>query len=359
MNVKIKKHRLVLKGDCSKIVAASGSGNVAIVNPKNSPLVKLDICGASEQKKYEGYNLFNLNDEYTEYDCSLQKTETGVLLTSLVESPWNYVKYAETEAIGGETYTISADITLPDNFPKGGYACIYVQQFNSVHSEIHAIFVRQFDPSGEQVVTFTAFDETVKFCVNFYMIMEQPTVEGMQVKFDNVLFTKSDKKLPYEPFTGGVKSPSIDNPQEIKSLADNNVYINYKKGEKLLSRKTLYPTYTVNGQKIAMAFSAVGGVYDEFVADCRLRRAEYIKRVGKIDSYNGEEVGDEFISTTGGLDTGATIIYPLPQEEIIDVSDSNFAKSIFGSFVPKEADNVFVYGAIPANAVSLAYRKII
>lgn len=41
-----------------------------------------------------------------------------------------------------------------------------------------------------------------------------------------------------------------------------------------------------------------------------------IKRTSKIDSYNGEAITTPYMSTTGGLDTGATVIYQIdtPQE---------------------------------------------
>ena len=41
-----------------------------------------------------------------------------------------------------------------------------------------------------------------------------------------------------------------------------------------------------------------------------------VKRTAKIDSYNGETVSGVYISSTGGLDTGATVIYQIdtPQE---------------------------------------------
>ena len=40
-------------------------------------------------------------------------------------------------------------------------------------------------------------------------------------------------------------------------------------------------------------------------------RGVRVQRIGKIDSYSGETVGDVFMSTTGALTTGATVIYPL------------------------------------------------
>ena len=48
-----------------------------------------------------------------------------------------------------------------------------------------------------------------------------------------------------------------------------------------------------------------------------------IKRTAKIDSYNGESVSGVYISSTGGLDTGATVIYQIdtPQEIELTAAD--------------------------------------
>ncbi len=53
-------------------------------------------------------------------------------------------------------------------------------------------------------------------------------------------------------------------------------------------------------------------------------RGVYVQRIGKIDSYAGESVGDAWISSTGELSTGATVVYqlaepietPLTEEEL-------------------------------------------
>ncbi|MCI5752109.1 MAG: hypothetical protein MR038_06470 [Oscillospiraceae bacterium] len=48
-----------------------------------------------------------------------------------------------------------------------------------------------------------------------------------------------------------------------------------------------------------------------------------IKRTAKIDSYNGEAITAPFISTTGSLTTGATVIYQTdaPQEIALTAAD--------------------------------------
>ena len=45
-----------------------------------------------------------------------------------------------------------------------------------------------------------------------------------------------------------------------------------------------------------------------------------IKRTSKIDSYNGEEITTPYISTTGALTTGATVLYALAEPQEIELT---------------------------------------
>lgn len=58
---------------------------------------------------------------------------------------------------------------------------------------------------------------------------------------------------------------------------------------------------------------------------------KYVQNVGKIDSYNGEAVGDVWISTTGQLTTGATVLYKLdtPVESKITEETMQAYQSLF------------------------------
>lgn len=48
------------------------------------------------------------------------------------------------------------------------------------------------------------------------------------------------------------------------------------------------------------------------------------KKVSKIDSYNGETITTPYISTTGGLDTGATVYYGLTTPTYIHISETDY-----------------------------------
>jgi hypothetical protein len=84
--------------------------------------------------------------------------------------------------------------------------------------------------------------------------------------------------------------------------------------------KTPYEPY--NGQIFpinlgTLEYCKIGNYADSFYLDSG---NWYIrKNIGKIDSYNGETITTQYISTTGGLDTGATVYYVLEasQDELI------------------------------------------
>lgn len=66
------------------------------------------------------------------------------------------------------------------------------------------------------------------------------------------------------------------------------------------------------GEPVAIGFPTlrkVGEIADEY----NLKSGQVIRRIGYIESYNGEDVTTEYISSTGGLDTGAEIRYVLPE----------------------------------------------
>lgn len=61
---------------------------------------------------------------------------------------------------------------------------------------------------------------------------------------------------------------------------------------------------------------SVGDVKDEI----DFARGVYVKRIGVIDSYAGETIETNYISSTGGLDIDAVVQYVLPEPEEINLS---------------------------------------
>lgn len=53
-----------------------------------------------------------------------------------------------------------------------------------------------------------------------------------------------------------------------------------------------------------------------------LAAGQYVKQVGIIESYSGENVGDVYLSTTGALTSGAKVMYPLDEPECLPLEET-------------------------------------
>jgi len=53
-----------------------------------------------------------------------------------------------------------------------------------------------------------------------------------------------------------------------------------------------------------------------YIDEIDVENKKLIKKTQKIDSYNGETITTDYISTTGGLDTGATVYYGITPTEV-------------------------------------------
>lgn len=128
---------------------------------------------------------------------------------------------------------------------------------------------------------------------------------------DVLIWLNVGKYSEYEPYTGGKPSPSPDYPQEIISKEVSEIKVT--NGADLSQTVTLTEPITLRGIPISSGGNVtIDG--KQYVADYIDSLTGKVNRLnGYIDSYNGEEVGTIFMSTTGQLTTGAKVIYKLSQ----------------------------------------------
>ena len=134
-----------------------------------------------------------------------------------------------------------------------------------------------------------------------------------QVPKENFMLNAGSTALPWEPYTGGKPSPSPDYPQEIVTAgSDGSIDITVSDGADQ-SQQLIIPT--PNGLPGISVDS--GGTYTDetgqkWVCDeVDFARGVYVQRVQKITSYTDEDIDGPYMSTTGQLTTGATVIYAL------------------------------------------------
>ena len=59
-----------------------------------------------------------------------------------------------------------------------------------------------------------------------------------------------------------------------------------------------------------------------------IKNGEVVRRIGVIDSYNGEKIDTDYTSSTGSLTTGAKVYYVLDEEQTEKVDTTNILKKV-------------------------------
>lgn len=110
---------------------------------------------------------------------------------------------------------------------------------------------------------------------------------------DTFMISEGTEDYPYQPYGDGEVNITINN-----GNANRTIDVNLK-GNEIVGK---------------------GSNFDELIIT---RGICSIKKVfDKIESYNGETITTDYISTTGGLDTGATIYYVKSAPSIIDLEQT-------------------------------------
>lgn len=270
----------------------------------------LEIQGNSIQKTRSGKNKFIPLQDGNNSGIAITKNEDGTYnITGTATANIEHVAFVdldESEIENGETYILSSNKTLPAGLTSR------VEMYKG------SAWLRAFVPNiSATIPTNTGTANTVEATrVRFGIFITSGTTLNIQ----NLGFQleKGTTATEYEQYGA---SPSVEHPSEIKSVGDNisSPYgqgsIEIKQDNGLETTDGNYKTQTkiLYTQK---PFRSIGEVRDRFVKENGVWYEEH--SIKRIESYNGESVNTEYMSTTGGLTTGATVDYILATPELIE-----------------------------------------
>lgn len=146
-----------------------------------------------------------------------------------------------------------------------------------------------------------------------YITIVFSSSEGTKIDFKFRLMVSLKTPTQWEPYTGGKPSPSPDYPQEIVTAgSDGTIDITVSDGadqsqQLSISTPNGLPGIPVNSGGNLTDADGQQWICDEVDFDAGV----YVQRIGKVTSYSGEYVEGHYMSTTGQLTTGATILYAL------------------------------------------------
>lgn len=233
---------------------------LTLSNPKlgsfDDVLTEFNIYGMSKQESTTGANLIDVDSMLNEClvknaddTYSILKTETG-----------RFSKNFPVNLKAGTKIRFDADV---------------IEYNGTYHIKLQCGF-GQSDTVGAGQVVVLKKDVTK---VSIYQDGNNDV--GTYTKFKNAMLSIGEEKIPYEPYTGGKPSPSLEYPQEIKSVVNPIVKVTNEDGLKVQS--VTLNNITLN----AIPVSSGGNVTidgQQWVCDeVDLERGVKVQRVKSVD----------------------------------------------------------------------------
>lgn len=298
----------------------------------------------AKEHEYQGTDIVAENTYRAElglhlYGRSWQETTTGAQLLDWRTIYTNLLDSAVVIENNGYDITMSANITeagstaskkyinttahLPDTFAGKTitFSCATwesnVPQENTKLGLMYKVDGKsRFYSTITNMLTVTISENATNIYLRFFLTEHAAStvpVGTYTVKFTGVMLNYGDTALPWEPYTGGMPSPNPDYPQPINSIGDSgsvDVVVSDNNGNS--------QTLTINTPNGLCGIPVdTGGNYTDSTGQQWLcdkidfERGVYVQRIGKITSYNNEQLSTKYMSTTGKLTTGASVIYIL------------------------------------------------
>jgi hypothetical protein len=226
-------------------------------NPKlgkfGDVLTEFNMYGRSEQKQYSGKNLLKIRDGVqTERGVTITAKD-GVVALKGTATGTGWVTFDVDSFVLDGTYILSSNITI-----------MQVRVASKSYREV----MKQNKPT-------TLENEEVSKVVF-------PVAEGKTYDISDILIQveKGSEATSYEPYTGGIPSPSLDYPQEIKSVVSPTVKVTNEDGTQF---ETANLTYTLNAIPVASGGNVTIDGQQWICDEVDLERGVKVQRVKSVD----------------------------------------------------------------------------
>lgn len=315
------------RGDGTVVDTAKGS-TISLTDSADSPLDAISIMGKSTQTKTNGYQL-------------IEKIIAGVTETNRGIT-FEYKSEGKIRISGTLTSTTNLDLWLTPNKPIGQGQ--YYAKGKGFTNDVTFTFVRS--GMAEQTGDFSQALNLTTDTAYPVRIQIKAGVTNLDIEVQ-VMIERGTTSHDYESYTGGQPSPSINYPQLITDITSEEIQITNG-----TDTQTANLTKTLRGIPVSSGGNYTDNNNQQWLCDTIERykdgSGKYIQRIGYIASYNEETITTDYISTTGGLNNGSSIIYildtpietPLTSEELAELDLDTYYPS---TTISANADVVVEY----------------
>lgn len=267
----------------------------------------LKVYGKSSQVTTTGAQLFHALPDFT------SSVSNGLTITKLTDSSFllNGTTFGNVASVQVASLTLSPGTYIARVPGKITTNFLRLRYFGSVSGDI-TNYDHVIEVETESIFTFY-IQAGVGYAANNSVF--------------EIMLNAGSTVLPYEPYTGGKPSPSPEYPQEIDYPGKNGTMsLTVSNADSTQSQSLEWDTpNSLPGIPVDSGGNFVDADGQQWICNYRDYGAQKdIKPVGYIASYNNESVGDKWMSTTGQLTVGASVLYvldtpiesPIPADEL-------------------------------------------
>ena len=215
----------------SIIESASGS-EITLDDSAEMPLKELHVYGKSTQTITTGAQLLDVEIAYADSDVAEINGNKIIFASIQASSPDLKRNYGNIEA---GTYTVSAKPCLGAT---------------SARIEIYIDGIKKADSFDSKSPMRTFNTESGNLSIKTFSTKPENSVSTVYGGVADLIMCKGDTACAWEPYTGGVPSPSLDYPQEITSIGDSGSTMVAVRGKNLydanLAQDNKYQNYNIS-----------------------------------------------------------------------------------------------------------------
>lgn len=201
---------------------ASSKGETHLADSDNGKIMDMMLYGKSEQKQYSGKNLFDFHQLKPKNPniTTVTTTEDAIIVSSNAQIFTGAIKiYEQCDAFKGKTITISANIVKADNFDaiiNFGCGLFYENAWHWKLQNVTDLGARYITVIVPETIT------KIQFILN---TNDTDAMKANTITVSEYMVEYGSEPTTYEPYTGGIPSPNLDYPQEIKSVVNPTVKV--------------------------------------------------------------------------------------------------------------------------------------
>lgn len=264
-----------------------GRNDMIMLDPNNKIYGSLGLADRYVMKTEEGTKLTLSNPklgsfddvltEFNIYGMSKQESTTGANLID-IDNMLNecLVKNADDTYSILKTETNRFSKSFPINLKAGTvvrFDADVIEYNGTYNNKLQCNFGSDTISEGR---TITLREDITK--VTIYQDSNNDV--GTYTKFKNAILSVGKAKVPYEPYTGGKPSPSLDYPQEIKSVVNPTVKVTNEDGTQF---ETANLTYMLNAIPVASGGNVTIDGQQWICDEVDLERGVKVQRVKSVD----------------------------------------------------------------------------